>query len=438
MHRVDRRVLSVKFSAVRDSLAAMVLLALAVRLAAAAFLYPDVLAPRLDHWPFGYEAGRIARAIASGQGFSDPLFGPTGPTAWLAPVFPYLLATIFKIFGTFTKASALAILSLDALFSALTCVPVFLIARRAFDRKTAILAGWIWAFFPFAVYFSADFIWDTCLTTLLLTILILVALRLAQPRSLWAWAGFGALWGAAGLTDPPVLSLLPFLAGWALFRRREPGQRLAPAAILLVVTLLIVLPWEWRNYATFHHFVPIRDSFWLAMRVGNSGNLANHWSPEALPGTNPAEMEKFRRLGESAYMADNRRQVLSLIRARPGWFLWATARRVVYFWTGFWTLPARGAPLSFFDRDQPFDLATLVLSTSVTLLAVLGLRSAFHRRNPFAWPSLFVLLIFPSVYYLADPSVRYRHPIEPVLIVLASCAVRAGLPRRGTAGAASS
>jgi 4-amino-4-deoxy-L-arabinose transferase-like glycosyltransferase len=418
----------VKFRDFRDSLVAMVVVALAVRLAAAVFLYPDVLAPRLDHWPFGYEAGRIARAIALGRGFSDPLFGQTGPTAWLAPVFPYVLATIFRLLGIFTKASALAILSLDSLFSALTCVPIFLIARRAFHRETGVLAGWVWAFFPFAVYFSADFIWDTCLTTLLLTVLFLVALLLANSRSLWAWAAFGALWGAAALSDPTVLSLLPFLAGWALFRGREQGRRMAPAAIMLAAALVVVLPWQWRNYARLHRLVPIRDSFWLAMRVGNTGHLANHWSLEALPGTNPAEMEKFRRLGELAYMAENRRQVLSLIRARPGWFAWATLRRVLYFWTGFWTLPSANAnaPLSFFDPDQPFDLATLVLSTSVTLLAVVGLWSAFRRRNPIAWPCLLVLLVFPGVYYLADPDVRYRHPIEPVLIVLASYAVRAG------------
>ena len=38
-------------------------------------------------------------------------------------MFPYLLAGIFKGFGVYSKASAIAALALDCLFSALTCIP---------------------------------------------------------------------------------------------------------------------------------------------------------------------------------------------------------------------------------------------------------------------------------------------------------------------------
>jgi len=413
-----------KGNRLRDSPVTMVFVALAVRLAATAFLYPGVLNPRLDHWAFGYETGRIARAIASGRGFSDPVIGQTGPTAWLAPVYPYLVAGIFKLFGIFTTASALALLFIDSLFSALTCIPIFLIARKTFDRETAIWAGWIWAFFPFAVYFSASFIWDTCLAALLLTILFLIALWLVQPRSRWAWAGFGALWGAAALTDPAVLSVFPFLVGWLLVRLRRHQRGIARAALTLALALLVIAPWELRNYATFHRLLPVRDSLWLALRVGNTGDLTNHWSLDALPNANAAEMERYRTVGELNYMAEKRHEVLALIQARPGWFLWASLRRAIYFWTGFWSLPSRAAPLSFFDPDEPFDLSTLILSSLLTLLAAAGLWLAFRRRNPLAWPYLLVLLVYPFLYYLADPDVRYRHPIEPIMIVLASCAAR--------------
>lgn len=113
----------------------MVLAGLAIRLIVVGFLYPERTDPARDHWRFGGEAGRIARSIALGEGFSNPLFGQTGPTAWLSPVFPYLLAGIFKVFGIYSKTSALVTLSLDSLFSALTCIPVFLIARMHFGEK---------------------------------------------------------------------------------------------------------------------------------------------------------------------------------------------------------------------------------------------------------------------------------------------------------------
>src|SRR5215469_3731973 len=163
---------------VRKSLFWMVVVALAVRLVVIAFVYPERTDPARDHWRFGGESGRIARSIAQGEGFGNPLFGQTGPTAWLGPVFPYLLAGIFKSFGVYSKASTLVALALDSLFSALTCIPVYLIAWKHFGTRPAAWAGWIWALFPYAVYFSADFIWSTTLTTLLLSLVFLNALYL--------------------------------------------------------------------------------------------------------------------------------------------------------------------------------------------------------------------------------------------------------------------
>ena len=167
---------------IRHTLAGAVLLALVLRLVVVAFLYPGQLNPRADHWPFGYETGRIARAIASGRGFSDPLFPGTGPTAWMGPVYPYLAAEVFKLCGIFTKASAIVLLSLDSLFSAFTCVPIFFIARRCFGQKTANAAAWGWALFPYAVLLSAGMIWDMCLTTLLLALLLWISLELERTQ----------------------------------------------------------------------------------------------------------------------------------------------------------------------------------------------------------------------------------------------------------------
>src|ERR1700730_11536153 len=169
---------------VRSSLFWMVVVALALRLAVVAFLYPERLNPERDHWRFAGETGRIARSMVQGNGFSSPLRAPTGPTAWMTPVYPALLAGVFWLFGISTKASALVMLSLDSLFSALTCIPVFFIARRSFGERTAVWAGWAWAFFPYAIYFSADFIWVTTLATLVLALLFLAALHLEDSTRL--------------------------------------------------------------------------------------------------------------------------------------------------------------------------------------------------------------------------------------------------------------
>src|SRR5215467_4690032 len=101
----------------------MVAVALAIRLAVIPFVYTDWTDPFvLDHWAFGL----VARSIATGHGFGN-VFANTGPTAVLPPVYSYLLAGIFNVFGVETRASVLAALSLNIFFSALTCIPVFLL-----------------------------------------------------------------------------------------------------------------------------------------------------------------------------------------------------------------------------------------------------------------------------------------------------------------------
>src|ERR1022692_886135 len=106
----------------------MVLAALAVRLAIIPFVYHDWMDPFvLEHWAFG----RIARSIVSGHGYGSP-FADTGTSALLPPVYTYVLAAVFKVFGIYTKTSIIAAAALNSLISAFTCVPVYFIARRCF------------------------------------------------------------------------------------------------------------------------------------------------------------------------------------------------------------------------------------------------------------------------------------------------------------------
>ena len=66
---------------------------------------------------FEQETGSIAYALASGKGFSSPFRKETGPTAWLTPVYPLLLAGLFRIFGVFSQGAFFAVVFLNAVFS---------------------------------------------------------------------------------------------------------------------------------------------------------------------------------------------------------------------------------------------------------------------------------------------------------------------------------
>src|SRR5580693_6712112 len=146
------------------SLMLIVIVAMGVRVAfawdQARRVSPDVLGAV----PFQQETGNIAYALAQGKGFSSVFRTETGPTAWLAPVYPLLVAAVFKLFGTFTARAFFAAVFLNILFSAAACVPVFFAGKRLGGSGVAAGAAWLWTVFPSAVMMPFEWIWDTSLS----------------------------------------------------------------------------------------------------------------------------------------------------------------------------------------------------------------------------------------------------------------------------------
>src|SRR5712692_5636767 len=88
--------------------------------------YAELLAPVpiRNTLPNANELERIARAIAAGKGFSSPLNGmDTGPTAWFTPIYPYLVAGIFRVWGISTLTSRIVLETMNCAFVSLTSFP---------------------------------------------------------------------------------------------------------------------------------------------------------------------------------------------------------------------------------------------------------------------------------------------------------------------------
>src|ERR1051325_6223846 len=143
---------------------------------------------------FGWEMGRIGRAVATGQGFANPFDGQTGPTAWEPPLYPYLIGGIFRLAGVYTHASAFLLLSINSIFSALTCIPIFLIARKCFSEKVAVWTAWTWALLPSVMYWCTRWVWETSLAALLLGVIFWLTLQMEEAEGMKPWIVFGLLW----------------------------------------------------------------------------------------------------------------------------------------------------------------------------------------------------------------------------------------------------
>jgi 4-amino-4-deoxy-L-arabinose transferase-like glycosyltransferase len=363
-----------------------------------------------DNFSFGWEMGRIGASLASGHGFSNP-FGPaTGPTAWEPPLYPYLTAGVFLVFGIYSKASAFVLLTLNSIFSALTCVPIFLIARRMFSEKVAIGSAWAWALLPNVIFWCTRAVWETSLAALLLTTIVWLALTL-EDRDVWMpWFQFGLLWGITALSSTSLLSFLPPAGLWAWYRRAQRSKRSLGGVVLAsIVFLACITPWLIRNYETFGKLVLIRDNFGAELRLGNGpgadGALMNYLHPTE----NTYAMRQYQAMGEVPYIAMRKRQAVDFIKADVMRFTGLSVKRFIYFWAG----PPKATEPWWMGEAKN----SLFLASSVLMLW--GLGRVLRLRKPGAWLLFWLILLYPALYYAVYSIPRYRHPIEPEMAILA-------------------
>ena len=413
-------------------LLALALVAFVVRMVVVLWLFRD-LPVSVDHNEFGWEQGWIARSIALGHGFSSPFQKLDDvPTALVAPLYPYLLAGIVRVVGLYCAVSALVALGLNALVSASVVVPIYELGRRAmfaqrlspqdddfgpslglvWKRRVPWIAAGVWAFYPYSVTYSGSYIWDHTLTGALFAWTFLFALQLRRLGML-GWALWGFVYGITALSNPSTLSLFPALVLVAVIGKGMQVRRgLLRVATAGSVLALVLLPWTIRNIRVLHAVVPMRDGYWGEFYAGNNDDTSHTNPGWTHPGSNPAELQHYEQLGEMRYMAEKREMSLQHVSDKPGMFLVQCVRRVLRFWTGFWSFsPA-------YLQDEWLDVPNVPFCTALALLTFFGLRTLLRQHRRAGLSFLSALLIFPLPYYLTHASVDYREPIEPEIVVL--------------------
>ena len=362
-----------------------------------------------DNFGFGWEMGRIAAAIASGRGFSDPFGPPTGPTAWEPPLCPYLTASVFHFFGIYSRPSAFVLLTINSVFSSLTCIPIFLIARRIFSEKVAAGSAWTWALLPYVMYWCTRWVWETSLSALLLAVIFWLALTLEDRDGLKPWIEFGLLWGVATLNSTVLIAFLPASGLWAWYRRVKRGkQSLGGIVLASLIFIACVAPWTMRNYRTFGKFIFIRDNLGAELRLGNGTGADGTWMQYIHPTQDAYAMRQYSSMGELAYIENRKQSAVAYIKADYGRFAVLCLKRFIYFWAG----PPRLSNIWWLAQVKN----SLFLASSV--LMFWGLGRAVRHHKPGAWLLFWLILLYPAIYYVVYPGQRYRHPIEPEMAIL--------------------
>src|SRR3984885_176121 len=372
--------------------------------------------------PFLFESGNIAHSLATGHGFSSPFRVDTGPTAWMTPLFPLLLAQIFRLFGAYTFHAWAATVLLNIGCCTLACIPIYFTAKRIGGVALAAAAAWLWTIFPNAILLPVESMWDASISALLAATILWATLVLAESQRLRNWCAYGLLWGIALMFNATLAALFPFLAAWLVYRaRQEKREWFGSAAAAVAVIILCCVPWTIRNYRVFHQFVPLRSVLGLQLWLGNNDQTENIFRGDLHPIYNAAERARYISLGEIAYMQQKKQEAIAYMFSHPAREIHLVLYRAISIWSG-------GTPYPLVDFiGTPSLLFRTVLAFNIVpaLGTLCGIIILFRERSPFAIPIATFPLIYPWAYYLTLALPRYRLPIDPiVMLLLAICIQR--------------
>jgi hypothetical protein len=297
-----------------------------------------------------------------------------------------VLAGIYRAAGS-EQSFRVATLSLTVLFHLLNVLLMFLLSRELFQDSVSqyctlalALIVPLYQLIPAedAIYVSAG---------------ILAFWLLARRRGIVSCGLFG---GLLLLLNPSLLAILAPIAAYEFKQVRAVSG-------FLVIALLVVTPWEIRNYAVFHRAFFIRDNLGLELDAYNNdcevygaGDCTPH------PMVSAAERAKIAEMGEASYNEMRLQHALAWFRTHKSAALGLVARRIAGFW-----FPVLAA--------EPYGYGIAL----ITAASLFGLWRLLRDRLAVVWPMLAILAMYPAVYYLVRFDLRYRYSVLWISILAA-------------------
>jgi 4-amino-4-deoxy-L-arabinose transferase-like glycosyltransferase len=385
-------------------------LVLGFRLLFIEFFIPNTIDKR---WRDGISYDNIARNVVAGQGYWDttgewpgepPYASPSAPTSLWPPGYPLFIAAIYR----FVSESYRTVYLAQAVIGVIIAAFIYLLGQSTVGNRGAILAVFLYAVDPFAIWVTGSYQTETFFT-LLLCATIYCFVKMADRGIIrpWPLMLFGLLSGVGVLTrsiaGPLFAALcLGFLLGGD---DRKIGflKRVSVVAIASIVFIGTVAPWIVRNYHITGQYV-LSTQAWLTLAMANNdagGVYVSRESLAAMPATSIEQPEIER---EAIY----KEFVSNWIATNPWQFFRFYLTRAGAFWSPFLNIVGGTAAIV----GGAFNCIVLFFG----MMYVIAARRSWSKFSPF----YIAFLAFTLGYSQAFVSTRYRLPLYPLLEILAA------------------
>jgi hypothetical protein len=366
-----------------------------------------------DH--LGAEYSAIAKALLAGRGFADPFRARTGPTAWMPPMFSWLLAALWWDADGDVGYVKTAVVVLEDLALVATGILIVALARRTGSSvwlATVLFVGALAYYFRYSFQFTHD-CWIV-LAAIDVLIAGLVFLPPAGERGPIVAGTWGVVGGLIALTTPAVgfvWGLFALADGW----RR--GQR-STFAVSMLAAGLTVSPWVIRNYQVFGRFIPVKSN--LAFELYQSQCLQEGGVlHEGIWQTHPnnagsAAIREFAQLGETAFLDRKWEQFRNSVRSDPADFLnrvWNRFLEATLLYVPF-------NPADEFRRPWLTWYARLIYPLPFVCLVGLAATALWRPLRREQWVVVGVYLAYLMPYVVVSYYERYKFPVMGIEVML--------------------
>jgi len=341
----------------------------------------------------------LARTIVEGQPYQ--IFDRPPRKAFRTPGYPAFLALGMWIGGE----SARAVRLVQAFFTALLPLLVFVLARRYVGPRPALAAAAFSAVYPYFVYTGVILLSDSIFAVLLLGVMLGLAGLGARPRPTVAIMT-GLLTGLTVLVRPSFLLFIPFWAAGSFVFGRCRRSVLLNGAVAVAAMAAAMSPWVVRNWQATGRFIPTATTFGVTLYDG--------LSPTATGASDQRFSERPEWQGMDPIQRDRRwaRMAVDWARHNPGRTLELAGIKFLRFWSPWPNAPQLSA--------WWMKAASVAVVVPLFVLIVVGLcrwpsagwRSALFLLGP--------LIYFTLVHMIVVSSIRYRVPAMPPAMVLAA------------------
>jgi len=250
----------------RNAIWIIFLAALVLRLTYIIFV-PQLSGEELgDSWVYD----DLALSLRSGEGYLEDVRWP--------PLYPTFLCGVYLIFGH----GFFAVRIIQAVISSVSCVFIYLVARRCLTAKVALSAGLFSVFYPAFISYAGIPLTETLGTFLLLSFIYCLLSSLSSKKTLWLLAA-GLSGGLLILCRSEMLLLGVFIILGMYILRQFNRDSFVKVIAIVLLSFLVCVPWTVRNYLLFDKFIPITARFNSTLWVGSYPEEWTEWHYDREP-----------------------------------------------------------------------------------------------------------------------------------------------------------